>query len=209
MSESDLLQILQHVPAFVIKTDLQGHYTFINQWFLDFFGFEESELLGRSYLTTVHPEDQKSTHVVGMRCVSEPGKDHPLVMRKPDKEGNFLWSKWMFRGIKGEDGQVHEVVAVGLDVNEEIENNQVLQGQHRAATQQSQLLESILATIQDGVVVCSMEGDFWIFNDAAKKYLGVGATSTPTPCVPPSPACWGWWRYFSKASSSRRPKPRP
>jgi len=170
-SEQRFRSLVESQSTFVVRTDLEGAYTFVNQAFLNFFGFEVSDLLGQSYLLTVHPEDEAACKEVGMRCVLEPEKAHNIVLRKPDKEGVFFWSKWEFRAIKDADGGVREVQCMGTDITAQMEIQEELQ-------KQNMLLESIVENILDGVVVCSNEGEFWVFNNSAKKYLGAGAIDT-------------------------------
>lgn len=170
--------LVESQSTFLVRTDLEARYTFVNQAFLAFFGFEAQEVLGKPYDLTVHPDDQSECEVVARRCLIDPHGIHRVVMRKPNKDGQYFWSRWEFRAIFDEQGTPVEVQAVGTDITEQIEAEQALQRRNEELSAQKALLEIILDNIQDGVVVCGLQGEFLVFNRAAQQYLGMGAIDT-------------------------------
>jgi len=182
-SESLYRSLVESQSTFLVRTDLEARYTFVNQAFLDFFGFTPQEVLGKPYHLTVHPEDHPRCESVARRCLTDPKGVHRVVMRKPNKDGVYFWSRWEFKAIFDEAAQPVEVQAVGIDLTEQINAEQALQRRNQELTEQKALLEMILENIQDGVVVCDLKGDFMVFNSAAKEYLGLGSIDT-------SPETW-------------------
>lgn len=118
-SERRYREIVQAANSIIIKFDLEGKITFMNQFAKDFFGFEEEEILGRNILGTIVPETDSS------------GRDLEKMMRdilkNPDnyvtnenenilKSGESVWVSWSNKATIDVDGNVSELLSVGHDI---------------------------------------------------------------------------------------------
>lgn len=125
-SEQKALQLAQSYKTlidsqnvFVVKTDIKGDYVYCNQHFLKFFGLDQS-IIGVNSMTTIHPEDHQKTIEVVTKCFENPNVPFPIIVRKPTYMGEFKGSKWEFRGIPDESGQVVEISCIGYDISEQL-----------------------------------------------------------------------------------------
>jgi signal transduction histidine kinase/CheY-like chemotaxis protein/CHASE3 domain sensor protein len=78
-------------------------------------------------------------------------------------------------------------LGVMMDITKRKQNDEVTSSQARELAksdrkllEQTRLLQCILDSMGDGVIAADMNGDFLLFNPAAKKMLGVGAVETAT-----------------------------
>src|SRR5512139_2030934 len=53
-------ELVQSANSIVLRWDLEGRITFLNDYGLDFFGYEMAELRGRSVVGTIVPETETS-----------------------------------------------------------------------------------------------------------------------------------------------------
>lgn len=113
--------ILDSQAVYVLKTDAKGSYTYVNGYFRNRFGYK-GYLIGQSALESVIEEDRYTCSQTVERCFRQPGIPHEVILRKPDKHGNIKGGKWEFKGVPDENGQVHEVLCVGFDITEQLEN---------------------------------------------------------------------------------------
>lgn len=117
--EEYLRSIVDSQGTFMIRVDLQQRYTFVNQAFERAFGFllaEGESFIGKSYLTSVHPDDEAETFQIAQRTVMQPGQMLDINIRKPAPGGGYIWTEWEFVSIQDETGQVIEIQAIGRDI---------------------------------------------------------------------------------------------
>ena len=113
--------LIKSQTCFLVRTDMQGHYSFVNKRFLDHFGFTENEVLGKHSFETIHPEDWGICERAVMDCITTPGKVIKATFRKPTKSGWFLWTEWEFVTIQNEAGELTDIQCFGYDITERLE----------------------------------------------------------------------------------------
>jgi PAS domain S-box-containing protein len=113
--EKRLSSLVASQTNYLIRTDLEGRYTFVNGQFLEKFGLQAHELLGESYFHLLHPDDVEKCRQMALACITQPGKVVPLQLRK-NIDGQLFYTEWEFIGITGDDGQVAEIQGVGQDI---------------------------------------------------------------------------------------------
>jgi PAS domain S-box-containing protein len=113
--EKRLSSLVASQTNYLIRTDLEGRYTFVNGQYLEKFGLQAHELLGQPYTHAMHPDDVEKCLQMAMACIAEPGRVVPLQLRK-SIDGQLYYTEWEFIGITGDDGQVAEIQGVGQDI---------------------------------------------------------------------------------------------
>lgn len=113
--------ILRNQSVYIIKTDAQGNYTYVNDFFYERFGWD-SKIIGTSSLLSIIEEDRpKCLEVVG-QCFAEPEVPHQVILRKPYHDHAVKSNHWEFKGILNAEGQVGEIQCVGYDVTLLVDN---------------------------------------------------------------------------------------
>ncbi|CAA9308145.1 MAG: hypothetical protein AVDCRST_MAG56-5996 [uncultured Cytophagales bacterium] len=132
--EKRLSSLVESQTNYLIRTDLEGKYSFVNNRFLEKFGFTREELLGAPYFPTVHPEDVDKCRQMALACITQPGKVVPLELRKL-RRGELYYTDWEFIGITDAAGQVVEIQGVGHDITQrkqiELEQEQLFRDLYR------------------------------------------------------------------------------
>src|SRR5258708_33219941 len=161
----------------VIATDMNGAVTFMNSVAQSLTGWSQAEATGKS-MDLVFDIVNKDTRRPGENPVKKDfreGKvvglaDHTLLLSKNGREYDIEDSA---APILTDTGEGFGVVLVFRDITDKKQTEE-------ETKRQKELLQLILGSIADGVVVADSNGKFLIFNAAAEQILGIGATeATP------------------------------
>ena len=172
-SEKWLSTTLSSIGDAVIATDMNGAVTFLNPVAQSLTGWSLEEARGKSTdivfdivnAETRRPVEDPVKKVFRQRKVVGLA-DHTLLLSKDGKEFDIEDSA---APILTDSGEGLGVVLVFRDITD---NNRTDEETKR----QKELLQLILASIADGVVVADSNGKFLLFNAAAEQVLGMGAT---------------------------------
>ena len=111
---------------YLIRIDLTGSYTYVNQAFKDKYAHISSSFVGENFNNSLHPDDIQKCTKTASKCIAEPGKNFPCKVRKPAKDGSFFWTEWEYCGLANDKGQVFEIQCIGFDVTELTEKQKSL-----------------------------------------------------------------------------------
>ncbi|MEJ7560626.1 MAG: ATP-binding protein [Pedobacter sp.] len=118
--------IIENNSFYVIKTDLEGKYTYMNPFFCQKFGLEPAELLGTPSLDLIIEEDHQACIDTVQQCFINPGQSHWVILRKPHSTG-ILSTQWEFRTVPDESGNSFELLCIGHNITSLIMRQQELQ----------------------------------------------------------------------------------
>ena len=174
-SEKWLSTTLSSIGDAVIATDLNGAVTFLNSVAQSLTGWNLEEARGKSMnlvFDIVNAETRRPVENPVKKVFRE-GKivglaDHTVLLSKDGREFDIEDSA---APILTETGDRYGVVLVFRDITEK----KLAEEETR---RQKELLQLILGSIGDGVVVADENGKFLLFNDSAEQMLGLGATDT-------------------------------
>lgn len=128
---NSLLQsIIDGDSAYIIRTDMEAKFTFVNERFKRLIRVAYPELgenlIGQNSMETIVPEDHALTLQTMERCIAAPGKPYQMVLRKRRPAGDFFHTLWEFTGVADASGSVVEIQGVGFDITELIQTQQIL-----------------------------------------------------------------------------------
>ncbi len=104
----------------LVRTDLEGNYTYVNALFKERFGSIADDFIGLPFVVAVAGEDvQKCIHAAE-RCIHNPGITFPVVIKKPMPNGESAWASWEFSAVVDEaTGAPVGIMCTGCDVTEQ------------------------------------------------------------------------------------------
>src|SRR5467141_3039948 len=176
-SEKWFSTTLASIGDAVIATDMNGGVTFLNSVAQSLTGWSQAEATGKSMDLVFDIVNKETRRPVEnpVKKVFREGKvvglaDHTLLLSKSGKEFDIEDSA---APILTDTGEGFGVVLVFRDITDEKQTEE-------ETKRQKELLQLILGSIADGVVVADSNGKFLLFNAAAEQVPGVGATdATP------------------------------
>ena len=127
-------ELVQSANTIVLRWDLQGQVTFLNDFGLEFFGYRRSELIGRSVIGTIVPETETSGRDL-VKMITEL-LEHPDRYVNNENEnmrrnGERVWITWRNRALHDERGQVRELLSIGIDTTERKRAEEALRDSER------------------------------------------------------------------------------
>jgi len=127
-------ELVQSANTIVLRWDLQGRVTFLNEFGLQFFGFTLDELAGRSVVGSIVPETDTSGHDL-RRMIAEL-LEHPERYVNNENEnvrqnGDRVWITWRNRALRDEAGRVRELLSIGIDTTERKRAEEALRDSER------------------------------------------------------------------------------
>ena len=186
------LRVLDSISEGIYQVDLDGHCTFMNRAACCLLGYRFGEALGK-HIQELH-------HVVPDRLVMPPANQLLLEDLQPPYASEF--QETIFRKTDGStfsvecrahpivnDGLVLGIVITFRDITERIvakekleRQAESLQNSLEALRCQTRLVNSIVASMADGVIAVSEKGEILRYNPAAASLLGEQCVSSaPDP----------------------------
>lgn len=174
-SENWFSTTISSIGDAVIATDMNGTVKFMNSVAESLTGWRQTEAAGKSMdlVFDIVNKDTRRTVENPVKKVFREGTvaglaDHTLLRSKNGKEFDIEGSAAPILSNKGES---FGVVLVFRDITQKKQTE-------KETKLQKELLELILESVAEGVVVADSNGKFQLFNSAAEQILGVGATDT-------------------------------
>lgn len=116
--ETDFLKTIYNTRSiYIVKTDLLGNYTYVNDYYLKFFGFDQKKM-HRSVMDEIILEDREKVYYAAHYCIENPGKKRAIVFTKII-QGKLLTASWEFMGIADENGITKEILCIGYDITDQ------------------------------------------------------------------------------------------
>ncbi|GEM_PF-1007651 len=130
-------------------------------------GYKASDIIGKSISVFYAPEDaaqSRPQELLQTAVRNGRVEDEGWRVRK---DGSRFLADVVITALKNEKGELRGFIKIARDVTEIRKAQQELR-------EKTQLLDSILRNIGDGVVVANEKGEFILFNQAAEKIVGLG-----------------------------------
>ena len=119
---SQIIALLENANHYyIICTDLQGNYSYINQKYANRFSHVDPDFVGKPFHITMHPEDVAGVTAAGQKCLMNSSMLVPDMIRKHDGQGGYIITQWEFKGMYDDSGNPEGVFCLGYDITDFIE----------------------------------------------------------------------------------------
>ena len=113
--------LMENVNATILSLNTEGEITFLNRYGQRFFGYSGEEILGKPMLGTLTPLTgfqgrDLTTFMAGV--VHHPNRYRFSVNTNMLRDGRRVLTFWANKGISDDQGNVREVLRVGLDITD-------------------------------------------------------------------------------------------
>ena len=155
-------KVLESQSIYVVLTDLEGKYTYLNNYFCEKFGIDADQVIGTDSMQSIIPEDRPTCLKMVEACFLSPGKIIKGKLRKPSKKpGDTIISYWEFQAVMDENGAPAQVLCVGYDLSE-----------HQKLAKELHFKSRLLDTIGQPAVAYDLNGKVTYWNRAAEEVYG-------------------------------------
>src|SRR5574341_413600 len=111
-------ELVQSANTIVLRWDLEGRVTFLNDFGLEFFGFRSDELVGRSVVGTIVPETETSGRDLAQmiaELLQHPDRYLHNENENMRRNGERVWVTWRNRALHDEAGRTRDLLSIGMD----------------------------------------------------------------------------------------------
>ncbi|WP_424357519.1 PAS domain S-box protein [Methanocella sp. MCL-LM] len=118
-SEKKYRELVESANSIIIRWDMDGTVTFVNEFATRFFGYSESEMIGKNLMGLIVPgTDLTGDYIAGLirKITNHPERYLTTVKMNVRKNGEFVWISWTNKPILDDAGNVIENLSVGNDI---------------------------------------------------------------------------------------------
>jgi PAS domain S-box-containing protein len=129
ISEARQLGLVASQTNYVIRTDMNGKYTYVNDKFVRDFGWLENGqgIIGQDAVSSIlHYHHQRLFDLVA-KCIAHPNEVFQVALDKPKQDGGVITTLWDFICMKGELDAPSEIQCIGIDISKRIKAEQNLE----------------------------------------------------------------------------------
>jgi len=196
MASADLLaiyQALDRVQA-IIEFDLDGTVVSANQNFLNLFGYDLDEVVGKHHSIFCDPEYAKSDEYAEFWQKLGRGEFHEAEFKRLAKGGEELWLRASYNPVLDKDGKPVKVMKFATDVTATKLQNAEFEGKIQAIDRAQAVIEFDL----DGTVITANENFLAIFGYGLDEVVGKHHRIFCEPGYAESPAYAEFWQKLSR-----------
>ncbi|MGC8936767.1 MAG: ATP-binding protein [Candidatus Methanomethylicaceae archaeon] len=181
LSEAKYKELIELANSIILKWDPEGKILWINKYGLDYFGFSEEEVIGRSIYDTFVPKTSIASGEI-QKLIDEITQDgvqqYTSINENVKKDGTRVWIHWSSRPIKDEEGRLVAILSVGNDITAKIQMETIRDFELKKASVATKLYQQIISpnvSILDVLklmieeAICSTDSEFGIIGAAGTK----------------------------------------
>jgi len=170
-SEEIYRELVKNARGLIFNQDTDGRFTFANEYALDFFGYKEEEIIGKTAIETVTPEnDTTGKDLVQMveNIYADPDKYSINVNENIKKNGERVWIEWHNKALFDKNGNKEGHLCVGFDITERKRAEEALLASEAK-------LRGIMQSTNESIWLFNYEGEVLHANQTALNRLGLPA----------------------------------
>ncbi len=163
-SEAKYRELVQNANSIILKMDNKGNVTFFNEFAEKFFGFRESEIIGKNVVGTIVPESDefgKNLDKMIKRITSAPEEYIINENENVLKNGKRVRIVWTNKAIYDENKNIIGILCIGNDITK-----------LTSVSEELKRLASIVESSDDAIVGKTLEGIITSWNKGAEKIYG-------------------------------------
>jgi hypothetical protein len=185
-SEERLLAMANGIPQLAWIADAAGSIYWYNQRWYEFTGTTLQQMQGWGWQSVHDPDVLPEVLARWKRAI---GEGNPLEMEFPLRGADGLFRAFLTRvmPLKDAEGRVVRWFGTNTDISElkQTEERLAVQAEElrhsrQALERQAFMLQTVLDSMVEGLVAADPQGNFILWNPAAEKIMGLGATKLPT-----------------------------
>ena len=170
-SRAKYRDLVENANCIIFQMDTEGNITFFNRFAQDFFGYSETEILGRNIVGTIVPETEstgRNLEIMIQDLVKHPERYKDNENENMRRNGELVWVAWTNRAIYDDENRLTEILCIGIDRTEQKKAEERIKNSE-------QRLGQIINFLPDPTWVIDSEGKVVAWNQAIENLTGIAA----------------------------------
>ncbi|WP_160153469.1 PAS domain S-box protein [Microbulbifer sp. ALW1] len=121
-SEERYRELVEHANSIILRWDKNGEITFFNEYAQNFFGFSETEIIGKHVIGTIVPENEstgRDLRPLMQHICNYPEEHRYNVNENITKDGTRVWVAWTNKILIDDHGETIGVLSIGSDITKQ------------------------------------------------------------------------------------------
>ena len=123
-SEEKYRELVENVNSIIFRRDPNGTILFFNEFARKFFGYAETEIIGRNVVGTIVPETESTGRNLKW-LIEDIGRNPDSytnnVNENMRRNGDRVWIAWTNKPVYDENHQIREILCIGNDITERMQ----------------------------------------------------------------------------------------
>ena len=118
-SERKYRELVEHANSIILRWGRDGRILFLNEFGQRFFGYTEAEICGRHVMGTLVPETESGGRDLSSlmdEICADPAAFEQNINENMRRNGEHVWIAWTNKIVLDPQGQVTEILSIGLDI---------------------------------------------------------------------------------------------
>lgn len=112
-----LSAVLENSGLYILSTDIEGRFTYLNEKFRREFGWHPFVEIGKDSLPSIHPDDHRACTDTVAQCIAHPNTAFFVDLRKPRKQGGWQTNRWHFSAQTNSKGIPDSILCIGYNIS--------------------------------------------------------------------------------------------
>ncbi|KYC50953.1 MAG: sensory histidine kinase AtoS [Candidatus Methanofastidiosum methylothiophilum] len=120
-SEEKYRELVENANSIIAKFDKEGKILSMNEFGLNFFGYTNEELLGKTWYETILPNVESTGKVLdnlAKSIIENIDQYNVNLNENVKKNGERVWIYWTNKPIKNDNGEIIAFLSIGTDITE-------------------------------------------------------------------------------------------
>ncbi len=166
-SRESYKELVTNARSMILKFDNEGRFTFVNEFALDFFGYKEEELLGKSVMIVVPEIESTGRDLNEMvnNIKEDPDTFSININENIKKNGEIVWVEWRNKTLFDESGRKTGQISIGIDITERKKAEEALRDSENK-------LRSVLNAARESIYMFDKDSNVLMANETGLSRLG-------------------------------------
>ncbi|EON75822.1 hypothetical protein ADIS_3713 [Lunatimonas lonarensis] len=166
-SEGRFRGLYESQTNYIIRTDLEGRYTYVNKKFREEFGwiYQNAAIIGEFCLRSICEYHRQRVADTVEKCIHNPEVVFKVEIDKPTISGGVMSTLWDFICVVDEIGQPREIQCIGVDITERVKSE-------RSLIASNERFELINKATSDAIYDWDIKNDTFHWGEAYFRIFG-------------------------------------
>jgi PAS domain S-box-containing protein len=141
---------LESVNSVIMRWDISGNVSGLNKFGQELFGYSEDEIIGQPLVGTVVTDEGQTAQNLRLMIddiLKNPANYIANENENICKNGTKVWMLWRNKPLKGEDGELEEILSIGIDISDRKEMEAKLADAKEVAEEATRAKSDFLANM--------------------------------------------------------------
>ncbi len=155
-SQKQYQSVVDLAHEIIVRHDIEGKWTFVNEAACEFFGQSREDLIGQHYMDYVHPDDREEARAAHRTMTDNEEGVQGLVNRSWTPAG-YRTVEWNSSPFTDEHGRFSGHQAIGRPLTEE---TQLRKQAEQEVHEKAEFLQRVTDNVSDTIGVTDLNGNF-------------------------------------------------